>query len=66
MSTPELDQWEETWVTDAEIGDLMHVVPVADLIGHELEPDCACGPYWEDLGRGDFLIAHYPLDPRIT
>lgn len=63
---PDLHEWDEVWVDDPEIGELMHIVPVNDFIAHELEPDCICGPYWEDLGRGHFLIAHYPLDKRIT
>lgn len=58
------DTWEITWVTEVDIGDLMHIVPVDDLIGHENDPDCVCGPYWEDLGRGDFLVAHHALDKR--
>lgn len=60
---PDLSQWDEVWI-EQDHGNEMHLVPVDDLIGHELDSECICGPYWEDLGKGDFLVAHHPLDKR--
>lgn len=63
---PDLTLWDETWVHEGGVGDLMHITPVNDLVAHEFDPDCICGPYWEDMGKGNFLVAHHPLDKRIT
>lgn len=62
--TPDLAEWDEIWISEEAIGELMHITPVNDLVAHELDPDCVCGPYWEDLGKGNFLVAHHALDGR--
>lgn len=56
-------EWDQIW-TEELFGDLMHIVPVDDLIAHELDWDCICGPYREHLGKGSFLVAHHALDRR--
>lgn len=56
--------WDTSWVSEPGIGELMHIVPVDDAVAHERDPACICGPYWEDLGKGDFLVAHHALDKR--
>lgn len=62
MSARILD-WDTLWRLFGE-RDEMHVVPVDDLVAHELENDCVCGPYIEFLGGQDFLVAHEALDGR--
>jgi len=55
----------------AESLDVLHVIPVGDLVGHDTgtaEPDCACGPRVEPVQRDDgsmgWLIVHHSLDGR--
>lgn len=56
---------ESLWQIDWLNGDTdMHITPPDDLVGHELDPECVCGPYVEDLGGGDTLYQHQPLDGR--
>lgn len=62
MTNPAL-LWDTTWKLHDE-RDEMHIVPVDDLVAHELENDCVCGPYIEFLGGQDFLVAHEALDGR--
>lgn len=47
----------------------VHVVPVADLIGHDTDGgDCPCGPTTEAVYRDDgtngWLVTHHSLDGR--
>jgi len=45
-----------------------HVVPVGDLIAHELSDACVCGPAEEliedDAGGYEWLLTHHSLDGR--
>ena len=45
-----------------------HVVPVGDLVAHELDAGCVCGPDVELVRRvsgGDgWLLVHHALDGR--
>lgn len=45
-----------------------HVHPVGDLIDHELDEDCPCGPAQELVKQPDgsdgWLITHHSLDGR--
>jgi hypothetical protein len=45
-----------------------HVVPVRDLIAHEIAETCPCGPRSEGLFCPDGMVAwvvlHHPLDGR--
>lgn len=56
-------EWDQLWVTEGRY-EMMHIIPVDDLIGHELIHNCVCGPYCEYLGKESFLVAHYALDKR--
>lgn len=46
----------------------VHVVPMDDLIKHELSEDCICGPTGEIVPRPDGwfgrVITHHSLDGR--
>lgn len=52
--------------------DDVHVVPCGDVVTHDLDDDCACGPYVEridpDTGlpypAGTALVVHHSLDGR--
>lgn len=52
----------------AEGSSVLHVHPRADLIGHEMTGDCACGPQARLVTREDrpdgWLIVHHSLDGR--
>lgn len=62
MKLPVSAEWEQVTVA-ADVGDCTHLIPVDDLVGHELDPDCVCGPYWQPV-TGGYLVAHWPLDRR--
>lgn len=67
MRAPDLTQWEEVWVDeilDDVNAEVMHLIPVADLVGHERGQDCVCGPYIEHLAQQDYVAVHYALDAR--
>lgn len=48
--------------------DTFHVVPVGDLIEHDISGECACGPANEPVQRDDgsmgWLAVHNSLDGR--
>lgn len=58
-----------SWQTiyDPEI-DTVHVTPVADVIGHPLNADCACKPTCEPVEHDDgtvgWLYVHHSADGR--
>lgn len=58
-----------SWQTvyDPDI-DTVHVTPVADLVDHPLNADCACIPTCEPVERDDgtigWLYTHNSLDGR--
>lgn len=45
-----------------------HVIPIGDLIDHDTDEDCACGPTAEPVERVDgsvgWLMIHHSLDGR--
>ena len=46
---------------------IFHILPVADLVGHETLSTCACGPGIEeldDLECGGMCLWHHALDGR--
>jgi hypothetical protein len=48
-----------------EVGEGVHVLPVNDLVEHELSEDCVCGPWVELLSEEDLpLVVHHALDGR--
>lgn len=61
MTAPaEIDRgWTQIWNWN-DFCDMLHLVP-DDAVQHELDWDCHCGPYREQLEGADFLIAHHPL-----
>lgn len=50
------------------ITDNEHIIPVDDLIDHDPESDCICGPTLKPVARGDgsygWLLIHHALDGR--
>lgn len=48
--------------------DNLHVHPLADLIEHQMNDDCPCGPRQEPVKRDDgsmgWLVVHHSLDGR--
>lgn len=55
--------WLTEWRT-LETEERVVVTPVGDLIDHDVEGDCVCGPYIEHLGGRDWLYSHASLDGR--
>lgn len=51
--------WTQVWSAN-DFCDMLHVVP-DDVVEHDLQWDCPCGPYREQLEGADILIAHHPL-----
>ena len=48
--------------------DEVHVLPVADLIEHEVSEDCICGPksraVFREDGSNGWVVQHHSLDRR--
>lgn len=48
--------------------DLLHVIPVRDVVKHEESDECVCGPRSEPVQREDgsygWVIVHQALDGR--
>lgn len=46
----------------------VHVIPVGDLIGHDLTGDCVCRPRFDlvkcALGQDGWVVVHQSLDGR--
>ena len=46
----------------------LHVSPVGDLIDHDTDDDCPCGPRTEPVRREDgsmgWVVVHHSLDGR--
>lgn len=46
----------------------VHVIPVNDLVDHEADDDCICGPAADPVKRGDgsigWVMLHHSLDGR--
>jgi hypothetical protein len=63
---PVRGRWEVTATT--ETADVVHVRPLADLIEHDLDDDCPCGPTAELVPRADesdgWMYTHHSLDGR--
>ena len=57
-----------TWAVILAGPDSAHVVPIADLVEHEVNDDCVCGPSPLPTERGDgslaWVIKHHSLDGR--
>ena len=50
------------------MADVVHVLPVDDLIEHEVDEDCVCGPTVKPIFREDgsngWVVNHHSLDRR--
>ncbi len=50
------------------MSDDVHVVPIGDLIDHEDDDDCPCGPAMIPVERDDgsigWVVSHHSLDGR--
>lgn len=48
--------------------DELHVLPVADLVDHELSEECICGPkvsaVFREDGSNGWVVNHWALDRR--
>ena len=42
----------------------VHVVPIDDLVDHELTPSCVCDPDLLDVDGGGIVWSHHSLDGR--
>ena len=53
-----------TWA----VVDTVHILPIGDLIAHELSPDCPCQPVEQEgerkTGTAFWLFTHSSLDGR--
>lgn len=56
-------QWDDVLV-ERDHGDVLHIVPVDDLIDHELDVTCVCDPALDTLVGNALLVAHFALDSR--
>lgn len=59
---------DEGWYTTQPSRNVVHVLPVDDLIEHVMDQGCVCGPSTEtvvsDNGEIGWVIAHPALDAR--
>lgn len=55
--------WLTEWRTLAD-EERVVITPVDDLVEHDPDGDCVCGPYVEHLGGRDWLYMHRSLDDR--
>lgn len=48
----------------------LHVVPTSDLVEHDVDEDCVCGPtpdpVFRDDGTNGWIFVHHALDGRDT
>lgn len=58
-----IDLWEQIDTLDDD-GPVTHVVPVDDLIEHDIETACVCGPQVDRSKSGILVFSHWPLDSR--
>lgn len=64
MVTMQTDlRWDQITTAD-EDGDVVHLIPVDDLVEHTIETACACGPECQSVGGGTVVFSHWPLDRR--
>jgi hypothetical protein len=65
MSRTQSKGWDVIVLIDAD-GDIeeTHVVPVDDLVEHDEDEDCICGPAPELCEHGVWMYVHESLDRR--
>lgn len=63
-----MDNWKAMKIPSVSVdgGNVVHVVPVDDLIRHHMEPKCVCGPWVEKVpgNPAGWLFTHHSLDGR--
>lgn len=69
MSDQRLLGWRTVEVDEGEVDEgVVHVVPRADLVPHQLDDDCVCGPRFElvvnEGGPDGHMHVHHSLDGR--
>lgn len=42
-----------------------NIFPIDDLIEHEGNETCICGPYMKEINQGSILV-HHPLDLKLS
>lgn len=54
------------WLTSQREDDSVHVIPLDDVIVHDFDDDCSCGPSLEyvDGNANARLFTHHSLDGR--
>jgi hypothetical protein len=57
----QVELWDQICTQDAD-GDVVHIIPVRDLVEHTVETACVCGPETQ-MKDETFVVAHWPLDP---
>jgi hypothetical protein len=57
---------KKAWLfTETFIGsNVWHQTPIDDIIDHDLDKNCLCGPTEIPESNGSILIAHFSLDNR--
>lgn len=53
-----------SWELQVQSKNIYHVVPADDLVLHEAQDDCVCGPAQSETGSGELVYQHFPLDGR--
>ena len=60
-----MNEWKAMKIPSVSLdgGNVVHVMPVQDLVQHHTEPRCVCGP-WVEKTLGGWLFTHHSLDGR--
>jgi hypothetical protein len=57
-----------SWTAERLARGLVHVAPIGDVIAHDLDEDCVCGPSVEIIPNPDgpdgYMWTHHALDGR--
>jgi hypothetical protein len=59
----ETDAWKQI-DTEDDRGKVTHIIPVDDLIDHDIDRACVCGPSTDRSRSGTPVFSHWPLDRR--
>lgn len=56
------------WLSEQQPDDSVHVTPLHDLVTHQADEDCVCGPRVDPVPRDDgsigWVLVHHSLDGR--
>jgi hypothetical protein len=56
-------QTQARWAV-ADLPNGVHVLPVDDVVDHDLTEDCLCGPLSQLFGDREWSVVHHSLDGR--